>query len=486
MRGTVTQRTSTGAAASAILVILLAVGAIWALHRTTGGYEETLAQRREIVLAAYRAESELRAANVSLLRYLVEADPRHAAAFDSSLAAARALFATARGTGAGPNAGNWAASSQLLTEWESAARAILAARQAGRPAEAETIRQTRAQPTRDRLESALRAEVARASAEADSTARETSGAARAAQVVLAVLATLAVLSSLLATWLVTRALTQPLREATTVLAASAAEILASTSQQAAGVNQSMAAVSQTVATVNQVAQTAQQSAERARSLAEAAGRTAEVGQRGRVAVEQAVEAMTALKAQVDALAGNAVGLAEQTQAIGDIISTVTDIADQTNILALNAAIEAARAGEQGKSFAVVAAEVRDLADQSRRATVEIRRILGDIQRASGATVMATELGTRQASQSSRLAGEAGATIRALSDEIVTAAQTAALIVASASQQAIGMDQIREAITNIQDAAQQNLAATRQSEQAARDLNRIGERLVALAGKPAGT
>ena len=97
---------------------------------------------------------------------------------------------------------------------------------------------------------------------------------------------------------------------------------------------------------------------------------------------------------MEATAENILALAEQAQAIGEIIATVNDIAEQTNLLALNAAIEASRAGEQGKGFAVVAGEVKALADQSKKATAQVRQILGEIQKATNTAVLSTEEGKR--------------------------------------------------------------------------------------------
>jgi hypothetical protein len=296
----------------------------------------------------------------------------------------------------------------------------------------------------------------------------------------------ALLIGLLAGVFLHRAVSLPLQETAGVLASGAAEILAATTQQASGAAETSAAVAQTVTTVDEVSQTAEQAAERARSMAESAQRASEIGKAGREAVEASTQAMAGVKEQVESIAESIVALAEQAQAIGEIIATVNDIAEQTNLLALNASVEAARAGEHGRGFAVVATEVKSLAEQSKKATVQVRQILGEIQRATSAAVLTTEQGTKQVAATSKQVVEAGETIRSLAHAIAQSAQASAQIVASAGQQNAGMGQIRQAMLNIREATQQNLASTSQAEKAAQDLNALGGRLLLLVGGRVGT
>lgn len=273
-----------------------------------------------------------------------------------------------------------------------------------------------------------------------------------------------------------RGINRPVRGAIAALSNATSEILAGTAEQAAGMRQQTTAVAQTVSTVDEVLQTSEQAAQRARLVAEAAQRAVEVSDAGRKSVEEAIGAMDVVRTQGAAVADSIVALAEQAQAIGEIIAAVTDIADQTNILALNAAIEASRAGEHGRGFAVVAAEIKALADQSKRSTQQIRQILNDIQKATGGAVMATERGTKSMGDALRTVSQADETIRTLADTIADAAQVATQIAASASQQVTGMSQIHQAMTHISQASNQNLAATRQSEAAAQTLSQLGARL----------
>jgi methyl-accepting chemotaxis protein len=263
------------------------------------------------------------------------------------------------------------------------------------------------------------------------------------------------------------------------LAGATAEILSSTSEQVASAQEQGSAVAETVSTVEEIAQTSEEAAGRARAVSESARQSEELGKGGRRAVDEAVSAMAMVREQVESIATRILALAEQAQSIGDIINTVNDISEQTHMLALNASIEASRAGEHGRGFAVVAAEVKALADQSKKATAQVRQILGHIQKATHSAVMTTEEGTKSVSAATRVVGEAGGSIQRLGDLLAQASLTAAQIAASANQQATGIGQIRQAMRDVNQSAQQALASTRQTERAVQDLNSMGLKLKGL-------
>jgi len=276
-----------------------------------------------------------------------------------------------------------------------------------------------------------------------------------------------------------RRTTGELSEGINVLAASASEILAATTQVAAGAAETGTAIAQTTTTVEEVKQTAQVSSQKAKYVSDSAQKATQIGQAGRKAVDASIDGMKRVQTQMESIAESVVRLSEQSQAIGEIIATVNNLAEQSNLLAVNAAIEAAKAGEQGKGFAVVAQEVKSLAEQSKQATTQVRTILNEIQKATTAAVLATEQGSKAVEAGVNQSTEAGESIRLLTDSITEAAQAATQIAASSQQQLVGTDQVALAMENIKQASAQNVAGTRQTEAAAHNLHELGQKLKQL-------
>jgi methyl-accepting chemotaxis protein len=266
------------------------------------------------------------------------------------------------------------------------------------------------------------------------------------------------------------------RLATGNLNTSAAEILASTQQQAAGTGEQAAAIQQTTATMEEVTQSGVQISERARQVASSAEAASAASQAGLQAVENTTRNMESIREQAEAVAENVVALSEKTQAIGEIISTVNDLAEQSHLLALNAAIEAAAAGEHGRSFSVIASEVKHLADQSREATVQVRAILGEIQKGINSSVMSTEEAVKRVDSGKQQADVADRTIREMTDAIRQSVQAFQQIVAGANQQQVGFSQVMQAVRDIGQASLQTATSTRQLEKAAVNLSALGQEL----------
>ena len=273
-----------------------------------------------------------------------------------------------------------------------------------------------------------------------------------------------------------RGLTGKIKESVNVLATSANEIMATTTQVAACAAETATAVSETTATVEEVKQTVQLSNQKAKYVSESAQKAAQVSQSGKKSVEESIEVMNRIRGQMESIAESIVRLSEQSQAIGEIIATVNDLAEQSNLLAVNAAIEAAKAGEQGKGFSVVAQEVKSLAEQSKQATAQVRTILSDIQKATSAAVMATEQGSKAVEAGVKQSAQVGESVQKLTESIAEAAQAASQIAASNQQMMAGMDQVALAMENIKQASAQNVASTKQTETAAQSMHELGQKL----------
>jgi len=266
------------------------------------------------------------------------------------------------------------------------------------------------------------------------------------------------------------------RETVNVIASSSAQILAAITQVASGTVETSSAITETTTTVEEVQQAAKQTAQKAKNVADSAQKVAQVSQDGQKSVEETVSVMNRIREQMDSIAQTIVRLSEHSQSIGGIIASVTEIADQSNLLAVNASIEAAKAGEYGKGFVVVAQEIRNLAGQSKQATIEVKNILNDVQKATSAAVLATEQGSKAVESGVKQSVQAGEAIRILAERIDEAVQAATQIAASSQQQVVGMDQIGIAMQNINQASAETASSMMQSEKSVKDLHELGQKL----------
>lgn len=273
-----------------------------------------------------------------------------------------------------------------------------------------------------------------------------------------------------------RAQIKEITEGAAVLLTAVSEIAATTSELAASTTQSASAVTQTSITAQEVNQTAQVTRQKAQYVSDSAQKAAQVALGGRTATAETATVMNGIREQMGAITDTILRLGEQSQTIGEIMASVNDLAEQSNLLAVNAAIEAAKAGEQGKGFAVVAQEVKSLAEQSKGATAQVRTILNDVQKAISISVMATEQGSKVVEAGVTQAAQAGESIQTLADGVTAAANAAVQIAASSEQQSVGMDQMTAALESIKQASGQNVESARHLEAAARNLTDLGQRL----------
>jgi methyl-accepting chemotaxis protein len=243
---------------------------------------------------------------------------------------------------------------------------------------------------------------------------------------------------------------------------SSIEEMAASIQEVAGSTDTLgAAVSQTSASVEQLAASVQAVARNVTEANHVSEASAEVAEKGRQAVDQTIDGMTRINRAMSDVVTVIASLGKSSEEIGNIISVIDDIAEQTNLLALNAAIEAARAGEHGRGFAVVADEVRKLAERSAKATGEIATLIKGIQRETEQAVRSTQEGNSAIQQGTTLAQTAGDSLGAIVKSVGQVTVLMGQISQATGEQTRAAVQISDAVGSMNRLTHQVTAATRE-------------------------
>ena len=302
------------------------------------------------------------------------------------------------------------------------------------------------------------------------------GESTAYKITTLVVLVLVLVAAILMALLLPRRLARHVGGAVADLGGATDQVRSIAAQVASGAVQTATAISEAATTVDEVRQTSLLASQKSTALSDRAEEAETVAESGRQAVNEIIEGMQSIHGQMGVVAETIVRLSEQTQAAEEIIGTSNQVAEQSNLLSVNAALEAAKAKEHGKGFGVVAEEMRNLAAQSKKAVHQIRTILADIQKATGAAVMAAEKSSKVIEVSvSRAAGSSEA-IETLADSVEMSAQSSKQIAASSQQQLVGMDQISESMESINSASSQNAFAAQQMEAEVERLRDIAARL----------
>lgn len=332
-------------------------------------------------------------------------------------------------------------------------------------------------PARERLDAAIATFVAREEDRLQSAKQDSTERAEFATTLMAALVTVVALCAVGAGILLTRALGRQIGTAVGQVQSSSAELQAAATQQATGAKQQATAMSEIATTISELLATSRQITGSARRVAQIAEETAAAARSGGDTVDQAHESVAAIRRQVDQVVSHMLELGKKSQQIGTVLDIVSELAEQTNILAINATIEAAGAGEAGKRFAVVADEIRKLADRVGGSTKEIRGLIDDVRSAVNTTVMATETGSKAVDAGSKQFAHVTSSFKQIVSLVTTTTEAAREIELSIKQQMSAVEQVNVAIANIAQASKETEASTGQTQQTASQLALLSKDLL---------
>ena len=251
-----------------------------------------------------------------------------------------------------------------------------------------------------------------------------------------------------------------MRKAATDLSASATGILGAAEEMSVGATQQDQEITNTSSAVEELTVSMKQVSNNAEASAEAARRALDAAEQGNRAVHDTLEGMRRIRASVQATAKKIKSLGDRSLEISEIVNVINDITEQTNLLALNAAIEAARAGEAGRGFAVVADEVRKLAEHSRSATKDIAALIKTIQAETNEAVVVMEEGTKEVEVGAELSDQAGKALEAISSVVRQSAELVQEISLASKQQVRGTEGVANAMQIISGITRQTSTGAR--------------------------
>jgi methyl-accepting chemotaxis protein len=265
------------------------------------------------------------------------------------------------------------------------------------------------------------------------------------------------------------------------LASAANEISSSAEELSAGAKEQTNQTAQVSAAVEEMTATIVESSRNTAEAAEKAKGAAAKSQEGSKLASETSNGMNEIVESSNTTAKNIEGLAEKATAIGEIIKVIDDIADQTNLLALNAAIEAARAGEQGRGFAVVADEVRKLAERTTKATKEVAETIKGIQADVANTNAQIADSQKYVLAGRELVEKTNHSLNEIYQSIETVQEMMRQLATASEQQSAAAEQISKSIENVNRITKESAAGTEQAASASEELNRQAEELRKLVG-----
>ncbi|UQU68204.1 methyl-accepting chemotaxis protein [Couchioplanes caeruleus] len=343
------------------------------------------------------------------------------------------------------------------------------------------LQATEVAPARQKLQDAIAALTTRVRADVETSRRAASDKANRAIAVIIGLAVLAIAFGMTVAAKLSRDLRREVGAAVGHIQSSSAQLEAAAAQQAGGSRDQSSAMSEITTTISELLITSRQIADSAQRVSKIAEETAEAAENGDATIDQTRASIAAIRTQVDQIVQHMLTLGEKSQQIGGVVDLVSELAEQTNILAINATIEASGAGEWGRRFAVVAEEIRKLADRTAGSAKEIRALIDDVRGAVNTTVMATEIGAKSVDAGARKFDDATSSFRRIAQLVATTNDATREIELSTKQQTTAVEQVNVAASDTARVTRETESSAVQTRQTAAHLSTLSADLLDLVG-----
>ncbi|MEU4156857.1 methyl-accepting chemotaxis protein [Actinoplanes sp. NPDC026670] len=336
-------------------------------------------------------------------------------------------------------------------------------------------------PVREELRKALAELVALVRADVAESRQASSTRATQAIVLVISLGALTTISAVLVAMRLSRDLKREVGTAVGHIQSSSAQLEAAAAQQVNGGRDQASAMSEITTTISELLITSRQIADTAQRVSKIAEETEAAARAGDATIDQTRTSIGTIRSQVDQIVQHMLALGEKSQQIGLVVDLVSELAEQTNILAINATIEASGAGEWGRRFAVVAEEIRKLADRTAASAKEIRALIEDVRGAVNTTVMATEIGAKAVDAGARQFDDATNSFREIVQLVSTTNDATREIELSTKQQTTAVEQVNIAASDTARVSRETEASAVQTKQTATHLSTLSSDLLEMVG-----
>jgi methyl-accepting chemotaxis protein len=475
------RRVASGFAAIVLLTILIGVMSTYALRIVVSTKDHVINVNAQILIASEQLDGMIERKGAALRGFLLSRDERFVDELRGVRADIAALLARLRAavkTDEGQRELGQIERSEA--EHEQVVQRIVALRRgaASNDAVLQAYQQQLA-PKRDELEGLVRAFVTFERRVLEEASQASTNSATQSIRALALLTALALLLSIGIAFFITRALTRQVGTSVGRVQSSSAELQAAATQQATGAKEQSTAMSEITTTITELLATSRQISESAQRVSQVAQQATASARSGDGTIDRGNDAIVSTRKLIDLVVGNMLDLGKKSQQIGSVLDIVSELAEQTNILSINSSIEAAGAGESGKRFAVVAEEIRKLADRVAGSTKEIRALIDDVRGAVNTTVMTTETGSKSVDLTARQFGDVATAFKQIVGLVATTLDAAREIELSTKQQATAVEQVNLAISNVSQSTRETETSSAQTLQTASQLATLSRDLLRL-------